>query len=105
MSPFLRFRRSGTCPSDLPCAVWCVILIERSLGWLLGRHNRPVMIALAAEKQAKLGFPTAAGDRRRLGVTAKAKACIADARQFRSGPVIIVVEVKRGLGVSCFVLC
>ena len=33
---------------------------------------------------------------------------IADAilpRRFRSGPVIIVVEVERGLGASCFVLC
>ena len=26
-------------------------------------------------------------------------------RRFRSGPVIIVVEVKRGLGASCFVPC
>ena len=29
-------------------------------------------VTIAAEKQAELGFPTAAGDRRRLGVTAKA---------------------------------
>ena len=26
-------------------------------------------------------------------------------RQFRSGPVIIVIEVERVLGASCFVLC
>ena len=26
-------------------------------------------------------------------------------RRFRSGPVIIVVEVKRGIGASCFVPC
>ena len=44
----------------------CVIPVER---W--GRHNRPVTIA--AEKQAKLGFPTAAGDRRRLGVTTETR--------------------------------
>ena len=34
-----------------------------------GRQNR--LVTIAAEKQAKLGFPTAAGDRRWLGVTAE----------------------------------
>ena len=55
------FRRLCTCPLDPLGVVASMRNHGRKVGWVVGPHNRPVTIA--AEKQAKLGFPTAAGDR------------------------------------------
>ena len=89
--------------SDLPYAIASWSYASRKIV-VLGPAPTD-RVTIAAEKQAKLGFPTAAGDRRRLGVDGQGIADVILWRQFRSGPVIVVVEVERGLGASCFVPC
>ena len=72
MARFLRFRRYVLMSSDLPYTLvsWSYVLEnERSLP-----RNRTHQVSSDSykQKQAKFGFPTAAGGHRRLGVTARA---------------------------------
>ena len=73
MALFLRFRRLGPWSSDLPGAVASVRNLSRKVGWVVGVGPTQRPVTIAAEKQTKLGFPTAAGDRRRLSVTAETR--------------------------------
>ena len=70
-APFLRFRRYVQMSSDLPYALVSWSYVSRKTTF---SSPDPQMdsTSLQLVKQAKLGIPTAAGDRRRLGVTARA---------------------------------
>ena len=96
MALFLRFRRLGPWSSDLPGAVASMRNLGRKIVGLLGPTQPTGNDSRGKASKARLSDgrrrpPAARRDRRD-----KAETILW--RRFRSGPVIIVVEVERDLG-------
>ena len=90
---FLGFWRLGQWSLDLPYALAILFINER---WPY--HARQQHVNLELDKQAKLGFPTAAGGRRRLGVIARAQRMQSCGGGSDPGPLpLLHAEVERGL--------